>query len=156
MKPLLEHPTLILAVRLVVGSIFVFSSIEKASDPYAFALLIENYKILPFSINLFIATLLPWTELVCGMALIFGISFRGASAILGSMTTLFTLAVISGILRDLDITCGCFTLDPEASRIGWQKVAENAGIVFLSIFLVFTKRDGLRIQTLSADADAAR
>lgn len=149
MSSILENKMLILGARVVVGSLFLFSSIEKAFDPQAFALLIDNYKILPPSINLLVATLLPWLELVCGLAIIFGTSFRGASLLVGLMTTVFTFAVISGIMRDLDISCGCFTLDPEASRIGWQKVAENVGLIVLCTFLVYSRRNGPAIVSSS-------
>ena len=155
MKSILENRTLILGARIVVGSIFLFSSIAKADDPLAFASLIDNYKIVPFTFSLVVATFLPWIELVCGLAIIFGTSFRGASLIVGSLTVVFTLAVISGIARDLDISCGCFTLDPEASKIGWQKVAENTGIILLSTFLLFSRQDSLRISDAEQRPDAA-
>jgi uncharacterized membrane protein YphA (DoxX/SURF4 family) len=141
MRQLFESPSLVVGSRIILGSLFLFSSIEKANDPYAFALLIDNYKIFPMDFNLLAASLLPWIELVCGMALLFGTYRHGAALLTGSLTLLFTIAVISGIARDLDISCGCFTLDPDASRIGWQKVAENLGIIVLSAFLVYSKSD---------------
>ncbi len=141
MRSILENRSLILSARIVVGAIFLFSSIEKAYDPLAFASLVDNYKLIPFSWSLAVATFLPWIELVCGVALIFGTSFRGASLIIGSMTIVFTAAVVSGIMRDLDISCGCFTLDPEVSRIGWQKVLENTGIIILCAYLLLARGD---------------
>lgn len=147
MTSILDNRLLVIAARLVVGSIFLFSSIEKTFDPAAFAILIDNYKLLPSSATLFVATFLPWLELVTGLAIIFGVSFRGASLLVGGMTIVFTLAVISGIARDLDISCGCFTLDPEASKIGWQKVAENVGIIILCGFLVYARTDSWTIVT---------
>ena len=142
MRELLDNRLLVLSVRLVVGAIFLFSSIEKAADPRTFAVLVDNYRLLPYSFSLGLASFLPWLELVCGLCLILGISFRGASLLVGSLTCVFTVAVISGILRGLDISCGCFTLDPEASKIGWQKVIENAGLIFLSAYLVLSRTDG--------------
>lgn len=142
MKTLLNNPWLELATRLVVGTIFISASIEKAADPNAFATLIDNYKILPPQMSLIAASTLPWLELVCGLSILFGIGTRGGSLVLGLLTFGFTLAVISGVLRGLDISCGCFTLDPEVGQIGWRKVAENTGLIVLFLFLVYS--DGAR------------
>ncbi len=145
---LLQNNPLIFTTRLVIGTLFVISGVVKAADPLAFSSLIGNYQLLSPTFNLVIASFLPWVELVCGFAVLFGVSFRGGSLVLGSMTILFTLAVISGLARDLDISCGCFTLDPEASRIGWQKVAENIGIIVLCAVLVYARTDGGRLLPL--------
>lgn len=138
MKHLLENSELQLATRLLTGCIFVYASIEKAFDPGAFSLLIDNYKLLPDGASLVIASTLPWVELVCGLAIIFGTGTRGAALVLGILTVGFTLAVAAGIMRGLDISCGCYTLDPTVSKIGWQKVIENCGLVLLFLFLVYS------------------
>jgi len=137
-KTLLTHPWLNLLTRTVVGSIFIFSSVEKTADPGAFAVLLDNYRLLPYDFSLAVATVLPWVELVCGMAVLAGIAHRGASLILGVLTIGFTVAVVSGLLRGLDISCGCYTLDPEVGKIGWSKVVENTELILLFVFLVYS------------------
>jgi len=67
-----------------------------------------------------------------------GIAHRGASLILGVLTIGFTVAVVSGLLRGLDISCGCYTLDPEVGKIGWSKVVENTELILLFVFLVYS------------------
>lgn len=150
MNALLANRWLELLTRLVLGTIFVFASIEKAADPASFAMLIENYKLLSPSASMFIASTLPWVELVCGIAVILGVAVRGSSLMIGLMTVGFTAAVVSGVLRGLDISCGCYTLDPEVGKIGWLKVAENTGIVVLSVFLVYSTAARVTLDRLVA------
>ena len=131
-----------LAVRAFLGAIFIVASVDKVADPSAFAVSIHNYRILPQELSLILATILPWVELLCGFCLLFGLFIRGSSLLTMMMLFVFTGAVISGLLRGLDISCGCFTQDPGVSRIGWGKVAENTGLILLSGFSLLSS--GLR------------
>ncbi len=36
------------------------------------------------------------------------------------------------------ISCGCFTQDPMAAKMGWMKVGENAVLIAVSGFLYFS------------------
>lgn len=139
MKDLLSNPYLSLLTRAFLGSFFIVISIDKISDPLAFAQSVGNYKLLPLPAILVIATVLPWLELLSGLAILFGVVQRGSSLLLCLMLGVFTLAVVSALLRGLDISCGCFTQDPSAGKIGWMKVAENGSLFLLSLFLLFSK-----------------
>ena len=86
-----------------------------------------------------IATVLPWVELLCGLGVLFGIFLRGSSLLLGTMLAIFTLAVVSALVRGLDISCGCFTQDPATGRIGWMKVVQNSSLFVLTMFLFFSE-----------------
>jgi putative oxidoreductase len=46
--------------------------------------------------------------MLCGLALIFRLFYRGAFAILTALISIFLVATIAAKLRGLDITCGCF------------------------------------------------
>jgi uncharacterized membrane protein YphA (DoxX/SURF4 family) len=138
-KNLLSHPYIILVSRVFIGLLFVFSSLDKIVDPSAFARSVTNYGILPPSIPVIVATILPWVELLCGFAVLFGVFLRGSSLLLSTMIALFTLAVISALLRGLDISCGCFTQDQAAGHIGWTKVTENTGLFVLTLILYFSR-----------------
>ncbi len=61
-----------------------------------------------------------------------------ALIVVALMLFVFTLAVIAALLRGLDISCGCFTQDPQAGKIGWMKVVQNLSLFFLSIFLFYS------------------
>jgi len=132
----LSKSTVIALVRIVIGFLFVAASVGKISSPEAFAVSIVNYRIVALPVAFVFATILPWMELLCGLALLFGIWIRGSCLLLSFMLVLFTFAVISALFRGLDISCGCFTQDPSASKIGWAKVGENI-LLFSGSILVF-------------------
>ncbi|MEK7670843.1 MAG: MauE/DoxX family redox-associated membrane protein, partial [Bacteroidota bacterium] len=89
MKFLIENNYIVLPSRLFVGFIFVLASINKIADPNAFAVSIANYKIIEPPLTLLIATVLPWTELLCGLCLLFGIMMRGSSFLATIMLIVF-------------------------------------------------------------------
>jgi uncharacterized membrane protein YphA (DoxX/SURF4 family) len=124
--------TFILAARLILGGAIVVASIGKIADPAAFAASIGHYHLLPSSTLLPVATVLPWLELLCGFGLIFGITLRANALLVFLMVLVFTAGIASALGRGLDISCGCFTQDPAAGRIGWTKLVENGFLLFLA------------------------
>ena len=128
----------VLALRLLLGFTFLAASIDKIYDPTQFARAIENYKLISGISTLFVATILPWIELLCALSILFGIYLRGSTLLLFVLLSGFTLAVVTGLVRGLDIACGCFTLDPDVGKIGWQKVIENIGLILTSAILFYS------------------
>jgi uncharacterized membrane protein YphA (DoxX/SURF4 family) len=92
----------------VLAGIFVYAGALKAIDPVQFASDIDNYKILPWPASVALAFYLPWLEILCALALVFRVLYRGAVSILMMLIVTFTLATIAAKVRGLDITCGCF------------------------------------------------
>jgi uncharacterized membrane protein YphA (DoxX/SURF4 family) len=141
MKNLLGNPHLVLVVRVFIGLLFIVSSIDKVADPAAFARSIDNYKMLPLWLPPILATILPWLELLCGLAVLFGVMTRGSAFLLSGMLFVFTMAVVIALIRALDISCGCFTQDPAAGKIGWMKVLQNSTLMVLTLFLYFSRSE---------------
>jgi uncharacterized membrane protein YphA (DoxX/SURF4 family) len=138
-KSLLANSQLVLVSRVFIGLLFIVSSLDKIVDPAAFARAVANYGLLPAFLPPVIATILPWIELLCGLCVLFGFMLRGSSLLLAAMLGVFTLAVISALVRGLDISCGCFTQDPAAGHIGWMKVLQNSTLFALTVFLYFSE-----------------
>ncbi|MFI5346696.1 MAG: MauE/DoxX family redox-associated membrane protein [Elusimicrobiota bacterium] len=107
MKP---RAMIALAGRVFVGAVLVYAGASKAAAPAEeFALIIDAYNLVPPSISLPMAGLLPWLEMLVGWALILGVEARAASAAAGAMTALFLAAIGSVIARGIPIpNCGCF------------------------------------------------
>lgn len=138
MKYLLSNEYLALLTRVFLGALFIVISIEKIADTAAFTNSIANYKILhPFLASL-VATVLPWVELLCGFCILFGLLTRGSSFLIALMLFVFTVAVLTALLRGMDISCGCFTQDPQAGKVGWMKIGQNLSLFLLSIFLFYS------------------
>ena len=55
-------------VRLVLGAVFVFATIDKIRHPAAFAEVVYNYQILPEVLINISAIVFPWLELLLGGA----------------------------------------------------------------------------------------
>ncbi len=95
-------------VALIVGGIFIYAGVIKAMDPVGFANDIDNYKILPWPLTVRLAFYLPWLEILCGLAVILGLLYRGALLVLTVLISIFIIASVIAKARGLDITCGCF------------------------------------------------
>ena len=95
-------------VALIIGGIFIYAGVIKAMDPVGFANDIDNYKILPWPLTVRLAFYLPWLEILCGLAVILGLLYRGGLLILTMLISIFIIASVIAKVRGVDITCGCF------------------------------------------------
>lgn len=136
MKNIISNKYLLLSSRIILAFVFIFAGAEKISDPDQFAVAISNYKIFPiFSLNI-IAITLPWLEVAAGILLLFGISVKENSAIIGTLMIFFTVIVLIALLRGLDIDCGCFGTS-DGQKVGLVKIIENIGLIILSLHIFF-------------------
>ena len=101
----------VLACRLFVGGVFIYASLDKLAHPQAFAEVIHHYRLTPYPLLHPSAHLLPILEFVIGSALILGLGGRGAALLAGNLTVVFMAAITSALVRNLDISCGCFNTD---------------------------------------------
>jgi len=95
--------------RIILGSIFIYASIGKILKPDQFAEAIKNYRLLPVESVNFFAVILPWIELIAGLCLLIGLFSKGSSLIIALLSLLFLGAIVSALIRGLDISCGCFS-----------------------------------------------
>ncbi len=100
---------LYLLLRLVLGGIFIYASLDKILHPAAFAEILYNYQILPGEIINLTAIILPWLELTIGTLLVTGKFIPGSVAICNLMLAGFWASLIFNMVRGLDINCGCFS-----------------------------------------------
>lgn len=124
-----------LALRLVLGAIFVYAAYLKLKEPWVvFAMSIDSYKLLPEWGVLLVAHTLPWFELALGLLLISGYGLPWA----GLVTTLQLLAFFSMMLRaylkGLEIDCGCFG---PGEALTWKTLVRDGLLTVCSIFLTF-------------------
>jgi uncharacterized membrane protein YphA (DoxX/SURF4 family) len=103
--------------RILFGLVFVIASVEKIANPEEFATVVYNYRLLPDLLVNPVALLLPWIEALCGALLILGVWPLAATTILEGLLAVFTAALALAWARDLDISCGCFSSDPDAGNL---------------------------------------
>ena len=113
----LSHPWFVSLLRIGLGLVFIAASLDKIQNPQLFADNIANYRAIPYPLINPIAVTLPWVEFVAGSLLVMGIWSRANALILSGMLVLFSLAILQALLRNLDISCGCFSTDPEAHKM---------------------------------------
>ena len=98
-----------LAARLILGLTFIYASFHKILSPEEFAKIVYGYGLFPHvSINL-IAIIIPFLELVCGLALVIGFYPRSAAIIVNMMLLAFIAALTINIIRGHEFDCGCFS-----------------------------------------------
>jgi uncharacterized membrane protein YphA (DoxX/SURF4 family) len=130
---------LIVATRLLVSGLFLYSGWIKVLDVETFAQSIAGYQLAPEAWILPTAYVLPWLEIWCAVALWVTPPFRkSAWILLTAMLVVFTLAKISALQRGLDISCGCTGSDDPMT---WLDVGSNlVWLVVSSVGLVIDKR----------------
>lgn len=128
------------SIDLLIGGLFIYAGVVKALDPIGFANDIDNFKMLPWMINVRLAFFLPWLEILCGLALVTRKLYLGALSILAGLMSVFIVATIAAKARGLDITCGCFGHASRNMNFTWHLVLDFA----LLAALVFLWRDARR------------
>ena len=104
----LTHPITAFVLRIVLGCVFIYASLDKIRHPDLFAEAVYNYQLLPeVGVNL-VAICLPWLELLSGSLLVLGLWVQGSILILSGLMVVFIGALGINLARGLDVHCGCF------------------------------------------------
>jgi len=106
----LTHPWFTIRVQLALGAIFIIAALPKIIDPPSFAHMIYNYRLLPAGLINISSLVMPWVELLCGIALVLGVWRRGALTIITILLVVFIVAISINLGRGNAIDCGCFNV----------------------------------------------
>ena len=100
-----------LTARWILGGIFVYASYNKILAPAVFAKIIYGYGLFPAMFINLIAIIVPFLELVAGLALIIGFYPRSAALIVNAMLLVFITALSINLIRGHEFDCGCFSIN---------------------------------------------
>ena len=103
-------PWVAVAVRWVVGGLFVFSGMSKAVLPHGEVMaLVEQYQVVPHFLISPIAAGLPWVELASGTALCIGFLTTPAAWVVVLQLIGFSCLMVVVLIAGIPIEdCGCF------------------------------------------------
>jgi len=126
----------IICLRIVLGGIFLYAGVLKATDAMGFLGDLRGFHLLPERALPMAAAFVPYLEILVGIALIFGIFYSGALLLSGGLLVAFIGFIASAIWRGLDIHCGCFG-HRNAGHSLYMGLVRDAGILSVWLALVW-------------------
>ncbi len=139
-----------LLFRILVGGIFLLAGLAKISDPARFILTLRKFELFPDLSIRFLAIYLPWLEFVLGLFIILGLLYRTSSLILACLNAAFTLAILSVIIRGIEVDCGCFGLLADMLKLpdmaDYKAVIRNLIFIGMNISIFKTKKTVFSIE----------
>jgi len=135
MEKLFKNKYFVLLARIVLGAIFVYASFDKMANPEAFLKIIHNYRLLPVQLENPMAIFLPWVELLTGFLLVVGKWEKACLLLYNFVMIIFVIALSQALIRGLDISCGCFSVDPSSTSEVWLRIILDIITLFFSVNL---------------------
>lgn len=123
------------SARLVLGAVFIYASLDKQCNPWAFSQAVYNYQVLPDALINLTALILPWLELILGFCLILERWMMGASSLVAVLMAIFMGLIVFNLARGLDINCGCFSTKPEEGPMDKLTLARDGLFLCLALGL---------------------
>ncbi|MCK5193469.1 MAG: DoxX family membrane protein [Desulfobulbaceae bacterium] len=126
-------------VRWVLSITFLYAGTTKLMDPEAFAVIINDFGLLPEGWIMPLAIGLPVLEIGAALGLVFEV--RGSLAVITGLLVFFIVILGYAMWLGLDIDCGCFgPEDPESRAYGglrsalYRDLVMMAGVVYMYLW----------------------
>jgi len=153
-----------LALRLVLGAVFVVAALPKIADPEAFARIVYQWQVVPPVPANLVAIVLPWVELVAGLLLISGVWKKDAALVIALLLVVFLGAASFVLAHGIDVeNCGCTSVSEAAHGadsgwppawargVGWFLVTRNVLLLGAALLVAFRDPgDGLAVASPEA------
>jgi len=133
-------PRVLLVVgRVALGAIFLYAAYSKIyfdgawhlrDYQFFFAMAIDSYKMLPLTVVQWMASILPWFELLLGGLLIVGAGLRWVGSITSALLLVFIGAMVRAKILGLEINCGCFGNN---EKLGWATLLRDSSLLILAL-----------------------
>lgn len=157
MKRWFLHPWLDVRVPFALGLVFVIAALAKIADPPGFAKSIWFYRLVPAWTLHPAALLLPWLELLCGLALCLGFWKRAAAAWIATLLLVFIAALSINLVRGNPVDCGCFgndsssrTVEERLVDMRWT-ILRDLGLLLLAAQVLANRSPGSRRESPKPD-----
>ncbi|MEZ5275101.1 MAG: MauE/DoxX family redox-associated membrane protein [Opitutaceae bacterium] len=129
-------------LRCLLGGIFIWAGLVKVGGPMDFLVSIYGYDLgLPETPVRITVVVLPWIEILSGIAIVTGIWQQAGLILSALMLAAFLAFTGQAWLRGLDISCGCFgSLLEEESILGSVQFAFLRNLVLMAITVTLLVR----------------
>jgi len=138
----------LLLARFVLATTFLYMGSMKLGEPFDFLKQVRQYQMLPETPAIYLnatAIVLPWLEIVAGVALLIGLRFQGAAAAIALMLLVFTPAILiralhiqselGGSFFKIVFDCGCGS----GPVTIWTKLLANIGLFVLALVILVSR-----------------
>jgi hypothetical protein len=120
--------------QISIGVIFIWAGGVKLVDPKAFARVLSGYGLVPDVLLVPVAIGLPATELLAGVGLLLG--HRGSLKIISGLLLMFLGVLGYGILNNLKVDCGCFSVEEIAAQNSLHvALLRDVGLLLVVLYL---------------------
>lgn len=129
---------IVLFLRILLGSIFVYSGLFKVFNPAVFEQALTGYGIIPDNLIKVVSIIFPWIEITIGILLIFKLFLRITTIITVALLLAFVLITIISVFKGTVGGCGCFS---ESFILNFRDpikiVVRNILLVMIAILVFF-------------------
>ena len=133
-----------LLFRILLGLIFLFAGIAKISDPVRFIFTLRQFNLFSEAVIPFMVLYLPWLEFILGLFLILGLLYRASAFLLACLNTMFAIAILTVVVRGMEIDCGCFGMLADILKIpdsaDIKAIIRNVIFIGISIYIFIVKK----------------
>lgn len=129
-------------VCLIIGTLFIYSGLNKIMNIDKFNMIVENYNLLPrLAVRIF-SSVIPYVEFILGSFIFLGLLVKVSSILICVNLLIFTIAIIINIIRDIRFSCGCFSLSLEPGTRSDYMIwlFRDLVLIIMSLKLILTKR----------------
>jgi uncharacterized membrane protein YphA (DoxX/SURF4 family) len=140
-----------LALRLVVGGVWIVAGALKLPDPAESVRAVRAYQLLPEAVVPAIGYALPVLEVVVGLCLVLGVLVRVNAVVSAVLFAAFVVGISAAWARGLQIDCGCFGgggYEAGASEKYPAEIARDVALLLASAYLAWRPRTAYAVDSL--------
>lgn len=142
-KEIVRESTLVMVLRILLGLVFIFSSVMKGIDPLGTAYRVEDYlaaynMLWLNGFELAISYLLICVEFLIGVALLFKLQAKLAAFGVLLMMIFFTIITYIDAKYDMVPDCGCF--GDAVKLTAWQTFYKNIVLIVMALIVFFGRK----------------
>jgi protein-disulfide isomerase len=122
--------------RLVVGVVWIWSSLSKLDNPRKFVQAVRAYDVTPEWLSKAIGYGLPVLEFGLGVLLVLGVAVRLSAILSAALFVVFLIGIVQAAARGLRLDCGCFGGGGETVTTHYTRdILRDVGLLVLAGFL---------------------